>query len=238
MGSSDTDWLDVAGKIALGVGVGALATAGAVAIAKSGVVQSAVAGLRRKLDGNRLIDAPPPGTPLLVSLARGGAEHSGVFLGRSRVAELRGDGNICNASLSDFINGDADDPMNVRSGTRIFAACDDKTGIPLSSANVVAAARRFIKNVKKVSYNLFCNNCHVFTASCVEGNMEREQSFLDWVRDGTFSIDRLDEIISKVMNSGRNIAWIGVRGSTRGFIYNLNEEKIDRLESEGRSLWA
>lgn len=182
--------------------------------------------------------APPPGTPLLVSLARGGAEHSGVFLGRSRVAELRGDGNICNASLSDFINGDADDPMNVRSGTRIFAACDDKTGMPLSSANVVAAARRFIKNVKKVSYNLFCNNCHVFTASCVEGNMEREQSFLDWVRDGTFSIDRLDEIISKVMNSGRNIAWIGVRGSTRGFIYNLTEEKIDRLESEGRSLWA
>lgn len=90
MGSSDVDWLYVAGKIALGVGLGASATAGAVAIAKSGVVQSAVAGLRRgKLDGKRLIAAPPPGTPLLVSLARGGAEHSGVFLGWSRVAELR-----------------------------------------------------------------------------------------------------------------------------------------------------
>ena len=89
MGGTDTDWLDVAGKIALGAGVGALATAGAVAIAKGGVVQSAVAGLRRKLDGNRLIDAPPPGTPLLVSLARGGVGHGGVFLGWSRVAELR-----------------------------------------------------------------------------------------------------------------------------------------------------
>lgn len=236
MSRDSSDWLEVAGKVALGVGGAALAAAGVLAV-KSGALQSAKAKLARNSD-DRLIDAPPPGTPLLVSLARGGAEHSGVFLGRSRVAELRGDGNICNASLSDFINGDADDPMNVRSGTRIFAACDDKTGMPLSSANVVAAARRFIKNVKKVSYNLFCNNCHVFTASCVEGNMEREQSFLDWVRDGTFSIDRLDEIISKVMNSGRNIAWIGVRGSTRGFNYNLTEEKIDRLESEGRSLWA
>ena len=234
--SDSSDWLEVAGTVALGVGGAALAAAGVLA-AKSGVIQSAAAKVARNSD-DRLIDAPPPGTPLLVSLARGGAEHSGVFLGWSRVAELRGDGNICNASLSDFINGDADDPMNVRSGTRIFAACDDKTGMPLSSANVVAAARRFIKNVKKVSYNLFCNNCHVFTASCVEGYMDREQSFLDWIRDGTFSIDRLDEIISKVMNSGRNIAWIGVRGSTRGFNYNLTEEKIDRLESEGRSLWA
>ena len=234
--SDSSDWLEVAGKVALGVGGAALAAAGVLAV-KSGALQSAKAKFARNSD-DRLIDAPPPGTPILVSLARGGAEHSGVFLGRSRVAELRGDGNICNASLSDFINGDADDPMNVRSGTRIFAACDDKTGMPLSSVNVVAAARRFIKNVKKVSYNLFCNNCHVFTASCVEGNMEREQSFLDWVRDGTFSIDRLDEIISKVMNSGRNIAWIGVRGSTRGFNYSLTEEKIARLSSEGRPLWA
>lgn len=80
MTHSDTDWLDVAGKIALGAGVGALAAAGAIAIAKSGVVQSTVARLRRNRDdGNRLIDAPPPGTPLLVSLARGGAEHSGIF---------------------------------------------------------------------------------------------------------------------------------------------------------------
>jgi len=40
MAHSDTDWLYVAGKIALGVGVGALATAGAVAVAKSGLVQN------------------------------------------------------------------------------------------------------------------------------------------------------------------------------------------------------
>jgi len=236
MGGTDTDWLDVAGKIALGVGVGALATAGAVAIAKSGVVQSAVAGLRRKLDGNRLIDAPPAGTPLLVSLARGGAEHSGVFLGRNRVAELRGDGDLCNVSLSDFINGFDGDSVNMRSGTRIFAACDDETGRPLASRTAVEAARHFIENVRKVSYNLFCNNCHMFTASCVQGCLNHEQSFWDWMKNGTFTIDRLDEVVSTTMNGGRDIAWIGVKRSARSFAYNLTGDKIDRLKKEGKCL--
>ena len=232
MGSSDTDWLDVAGKIALGAGVGALAAAGAIAIAKSGVVQSTVARLRRNRDGNRLIDAPPPGTPLLVSLARGGAEHSGIFLGRSRVAELCGNGALRNVSLSNFINGDVDDLMNIRSGTRVFAACDDVTARPLSSYEAISAARSFIRNVKKVSYSLFCNNCHMFTASCVLGRMSKEKSLGDWIKDGTFTIDRLDKVVSDVLNGGRGIAWIGVHSPTTGFNYSLTEEKVVRLKAE------
>ena len=70
MVDGDTDWLELASKVALGIGAGALATAGAVVVAKSGVVQSAVARWRRKLDEERQIDPPPAGTPLLVSLAR------------------------------------------------------------------------------------------------------------------------------------------------------------------------
>jgi len=82
-----SDWIDIAGKIALGVGGAALATAGVLA-AKSGAFQSVGARRRRNAD-ERLIEAPRAGTPLLVSLA-GMAEHSGVFLGRSRVVELNG----------------------------------------------------------------------------------------------------------------------------------------------------
>lgn len=85
--SDSSDWLEVAGKVALGVGVAALAAAGVLAV-KSGALQSAKAKFARNSDG-RLIDASPPGTQLLVSLARGGVGHSGVFLGWSRVAELR-----------------------------------------------------------------------------------------------------------------------------------------------------
>ena len=230
--SDSSDWLDLAGKIALRVGAGALATAGAIAVAKSGVVQSAVARMKR--DMKRLIDAPHAGTPLLVSLADGVAEHTGVFLGRSRVAELRGDGKILDVSLSDFVNGDENDSLNTRTGTRIFAACDEESGEPLASQKIVKAARHFIENVKKVSYNVFCNNCHMFTASCVQGWLNSEQSFWDWMKDGTFTIDRLDEIVSNIMNGGRPIAWIGVRESTRSFNYALTSEKIARLRSEGK----
>ena len=80
MNDSNADWLDIAGKVALGVGGAALAAAGVI-MAKSGVMQSAAAKIRRNGDG-RLVDAPRAGVPLLVSLA-GIAEHSGIFLGRS-----------------------------------------------------------------------------------------------------------------------------------------------------------
>ena len=110
MGDSNSDWLDIAGKVALGVGGAALAAAGVI-MAKSGVMQSAAAKIRRNGDG-RLIDAPRAGVPLLVSLA-GIAEHSGIFLGRSRVAELNGNGRLMEVSLSEFVNGQPDANSNM-----------------------------------------------------------------------------------------------------------------------------
>lgn len=121
--SDNSDWLEVAGKIAMGVGVGALTVAGAL-VAKSGAVQSAVARWRRNAD-KRMVDAPEAGTPLLVSLAR------------------------------------------------------------------------------------------------------------DWLKDGTFSIERLEETIRHRMNHGMQIAWLGVRGPTPQFNYALTAEKTARLRDEG-----
>lgn len=232
--SESSDIWGLAGKIAFGVGATALAAAGTIAVAKSGAVQSAVARWKRKLDEGRLIDSPKAGTPLLVSLARGGAEHSGVFLGRSRVAELTGNGLIQDVSLSEFVNGDENDLTNLRTGTRIFAACDDSSGQPLTLPRIAKSAREFIEKVGRVPYNLFCNNCHLFTASCIQGEMNEKLSFCDWLKDGTFSIDCLDEVVSRIMNAGKPVAWIGVREPTRFFSYVLTEEKIARLRSEGR----
>lgn len=226
-----SDWLDVAGKIALGVGGTALAAAGALA-AKSGAFQSAEARRRRNEDG-RLIDAPHAGTPLLVSLD-GVAEHSGVFLGRSRVAELNGDGWLMDVSLSEFVNGQADDKTNLRFGTRIFAACDASSGRPLTSLGIAHAARALIDKIGRVRYNLFSNNCHLFTASCIRGKMEDGLSFGDWIKNGTFSIDRLEAVISTVLNCGNPIAWLGVRESSRHFHYALTEDKVSRLRREGK----
>lgn len=229
--SDSSDWLEVVGKVAMGVGVGALATAGVLA-AKSGAFQS-VAARRRRNGDERLIDAPRAGVPLLVSLA-GMAEPSGIFLGRSRVAELNGNGCLMDVSLSEFVNGQVGDKANVRWGTRIFAACDDSTGRPLESLKVAHIARDFVAKVKRVKYNLFNNNCHLFSASCVRGELSDGRSWAEWLMDGTFSIDRLGAVISEVMNGGRPIAWLGVREPTRFFNYALTDGKIARLRKEGK----
>ena len=226
-----SDWLEMAGKIALGVGAGALAAAG-VLVAKSGAVQSAEARKRRNSE-RRLIDAPRAGTPLLVSLG-GVAEHSGVFLGRSRVAELNGCGDLMDVSLSEFVNGREGDSTNMRWGTRIFAACDEATGTPLTSLGIARQARGLIKRIGQVKYNLFGNNCHLFTASCIRGELSDGLSLVDWIKDGTFSIDRLEEVVSTFLNGGRPIAWLGVRGPTRFFNYALTASKTERLHREGR----
>lgn len=226
------DWVDVASKVLIGGGAAALVAAAGVALAKSGMIQSAVARKKRNADP-RLIDSPPAGTPLLVSLGKV-AEHSGIFLGRSRVAEPNGNGQLQDVSLSEFLNGQPNDLSNIRWGTRIFAACDEATGKPLTSPKIAHFARAFIARIARVKYNLFGNNCHFFTASCVQGIMSDGPSLVDWIKDGTFTIDRLQEVIGNVMNAGRPVVWLGVREPSRFFNYSLTDEKVALLRKEGR----
>lgn len=204
------------------------------AIDKSGLRDSVSARERRNRD-SRLIDAPRAGTPLLVELAEM-VEHSGVFLGRNRVAELNGNRRLLNVSLSAFLNGQPDSKVNMRWGTRVFAACDAESGSPLSSPKIARTARTFISQVGETDYNLFRNNCHLFTASCVSGILRDGLSWMDWIKDGTFSIARLEDMISQVMNEGRPIAWIGVREPSRSFNYALSDDKAERLRIEERGI--
>lgn len=230
--SDNFDRLDTVGKISGGIGIFALLAAG-VFVAKSGAVQSAEARKKRNSDG-RLVEAPRVGTPLLVSLARGSAEHTGIYLGGSRVAELSGDGLLQEVTLSEFVNGQGEAWDNFRSGTRIFSACDDGSGESVGMPYVADVARLFIQQVKRVKYHLFGNNCHMFTASCVIGEMIDKLSKAEWFKKGTFSIDILTETISKILNNGQSVAWLGVRGPTPQFDYTLTEDKYSRLRTEGK----
>lgn len=96
----------------------------------SGFKASLAALMGRVIEDRVLSVPPPPGTPLLCSLARV-VEHSGIYLGAGRVAELKGDGQLREVSLSVFLNGDESDMYNPRKGHRIYAACDAGTGSPL-----------------------------------------------------------------------------------------------------------
>ena len=223
---------DLAGKVAKWVGLSAVMAMGML-LAKSGVFQSAEARKKRNSD-ERLVDAPRVGTPLLVALARGSAEHTGIYLGDSRVAELSGDGQLQEVTLTEFINGKSEDWNNLRSGTRIFSACDEAQGVSVGMPFVADVARQFIHQVRRVDYHLFGNNCHMFTASCVKGEMISKLSKVEWFMHGTFSVDILTNLISKTLNNGRPVAWLGVRGPTPQFDYELTEEKLSRLRTEGK----
>lgn len=203
---------------------------------KSGVLDSGKEAIMRKLNSDRLVQAPGEGTPILVAMACGTIEHTGIFLGNSRVAELTGNGKIQEVTLSKFINGDENDIINPRTGTRIFVACDDATGKPLTDRKIADNARNFIENVGHTDYNLFLNNCHLFTASCVIGDMQTALSIVYWLVCGTFSIDCVTDVISRIMNDKKKVAWLGVERPTLSFNYSLTPEKITRLYREGKIL--
>lgn len=175
--------------------------------------------------------APPPGTPLKCALAGGMVAqlaHTGIHLGKGRVAELRGDGTVVAVSLPDFLNGPSGDwnPAVLRTGFRIHAACDAKTGTPLASATAEAKARELTLTRRgrlRLEYDLLGWNCHRFTAGCLAGDF----ASLD---GGTWMLDRLESIISHLLNRGRPICWRAVSPSTPGFRYAATPGKhLQRL---------
>lgn len=164
--------------------------------------------------------APPPGTPLKCALAGGlvpALVHTGVYLGYGRVAELRGDGQVLAVTLSDFLNGPSGDwnPAAIRTGFRIHAAGDAETGTPLASDTAAAKASELTlarRGRLCLEYDLLGWNCHRFTAGCLAGDF----GSLD---GGTWMLDRLEAIMSNLLNRGRSICWHAVSPAAPGFRY-------------------
>lgn len=196
------------------------------------LVESEASRSRRNAMSRRLIAPPPPGTPLLVSLALA-FEHTGIYLGKNRVAELRDDGGVAVVSLTDFVNGDPCD-VSLRTGTRIFAACDAKTRHPLGTKRAYATALKFAKFGFASDYDFVRSNCHLFTASCVAGLLTRDDAFDKLIGSGITSIGRLERVLARELNDGRRIAWCAVARSKEKFHYKLTAEKVARLRLEGK----
>ena len=197
------------------------------------LVESTSSRGRRNAQAHRLIAPPPAGTPLLVSLAFA-FEHTGVYLGGNHVAELNGDGHVKAVSLTRFVNG-ASEVWPVRNGTRIFAACDERSRRPLASARALATAREAVKDgVLRTGYDLAQVNCHLFTAACVRGVLPGERRFRSALGGGIASIGRLEKLLSRALNGGHGICWRAVRRDKDDFHYSLTPEKRARLAVEGK----
>lgn len=181
--------------------------------------------------------APPPGTPLKCALAGGllaEAAHSGVYLGGGCVAELRGDGVLAAVTLSAFLNGVAGewDLAALRTGFRIYAACDAASGRTVASAAAAERARRIAggaASIRRVHYDWRERNCHRFTAGCVTGRFGGDGT------GGMWMLDRLEAVIAQSLNGGRPIVWRAVSPGTPGFRYapTLGKQLQKRLLADG-----
>lgn len=196
------------------------------------VSESARSRERRNAEAQRLIAPPPAGTPLLVSLALA-FEHTGIYLGGDRVAELNGDGHVKAVSLTRFINGTPDGAWQVRNGTRIFAACDVCTRRPLASARALETARAAIEaGLNRMEYDFAQLNCHLFTAACVLGIPPGTRQFRSLFGGGVASIGKFERLLAKTLNHGKGICWCAVRRGKDRFRYSLSPGKRIRLAVE------
>lgn len=155
---------------------------------------------------------PKPGTPLIVDLF-GVVEHSGIYLGGGHVAELFGDNLLREVTLKEFVEGESG--SWVRTGSRVFAACDQATGLSLHARHAVSNARAYIRRRRTVRYDLFRNNCHLFSISCISGNFQSGISFGDVLQRGGVSIGVLTAAVQYFLNDGKVAVWKPVKGWDR-----------------------
>ena len=158
------------------------------------------------------VQFPPPGTPLIVDLF-GIVEHSGIYLGGGLVAELFGDNLLREVSLREFVEGEKG--SWVRTGKRIFAACAKADGTALHSEYAVENARAYIRRKRTVRYDLFRNNCHLFSISCISGNFQTGIRLVDAIVRGGISIGVLTHAISHFLNAEKDVVWKPVDGWDR-----------------------
>ena len=176
------------------------------------------------------VAAPPPGAPLLVDLA-GIVEHSGIYLGDGRVAELFGENLLREVPLKEFLEGAKG--SRTRTGRRIFAACSKSSGATLASRYAAENARAFIRTIRTVDYDLLRNNCHLFTISCISGNFQKGITVGDAIRRGGVSIGALAYAVGYFLNGGGDVVWKPVEGWDRESLKASGGADLRRTESDG-----
>ena len=183
-------------------------------------------------------DEIKPGTPLLVDLF-GVLEHSGIYLGNGKVAELYGDDLLREVSLNEFVNGDS--KWWLRTGKAIYAACSIEGGLPLSSRNAVWNAQQYIKGIRTIDYNLLSNNCHLFSISCLSGEFQGPRTFYETISKGGISIGVLTSAISHLLNGNDIVVWKPVIGWNKNMLESTNnnpsnDEQFVKIEDTGNKL--
>lgn len=159
-----------------------------------------------------------PGAVLLVGLAVV-LEHSGVYLGDGKIAELHGSGEISIVNFEQFRIGHDNDRVKMRLGERLYVACslsENGKFEPLCDSDAAKTAQKFVGN--NVSYNLLVNNCHLFSASCVNHSQVLAPSEM------LATVEELEECIAHAHGIEIfNVFWLPINIPSVNMIF---EEKI------------
>jgi hypothetical protein len=99
-------------------------------------------------------------------------EHTGIYIGNGKVIELYGNGNINQISLKQFLSGaylpnPSDLDKIARTGVNIYTACAN--GEVIADSKIAERAILIKKKCQHVGYNVFSNNCHMFSGFCLFG---------------------------------------------------------------------
>ncbi|WP_410499520.1 lecithin retinol acyltransferase family protein [Chitinibacter sp. S2-10] len=113
------------------------------------------------LGGN--IDKPKKGCVVYCDLA-GLEMHSGIYVGKKRIAHLNGDGRIETVSAKEFLARLG----GFNPALTIYTSC--RNGQPKGSYDAYERAMSMVG--KKRNYNLLFDNCHQFTAGCLTGDFK------------------------------------------------------------------
>lgn len=133
---------------------------------------------------------PQRGAILRCDLLCGRADHTGIYLGNGRIAELDGDGYISEVTPDAFLSASL-----MRTGMFIYVACDEETEEPLRCE--AAALRAEARFGKWTDYNVLLNNCHEFVSGCITGDFNNNDVAL-WM---------LELTIADTLNGGNSVCW-------------------------------
>mgnify|MGYP000998579309 CR=1 FL=1 len=98
------------------------------------------------------------------------AEHSGVYVGKGKIAHLDGSGRIEIVTARQFLKRLG----GLNPADSIYVSCDDEGAI---KASKVAKRAREMEGGER-PYNVILDNCHQFTSGCLTGDFENADNFL------------------------------------------------------------
>jgi hypothetical protein len=118
------------------------------------------------IDSCRETVIPVVGSVVYCDMYCGYADHSGVYVGNNRIVHLNGNGLIEIVSPKRFIAN--------TTAINIYVSCKDDyvTG----ERYIADRATKMLGKTRK--YNVIIDNCHQFTAGCINGDFENSCSFM------------------------------------------------------------